>query len=111
MYFVGKDTAIALVLNFASDESVFLLSTLDLPDWWSKSSSSITSVLLTRTETYCCRVCVLISDFSTKNNSLAMMLQSALLASVSSEARGNILKRPCKKQVSKEKKRSVNIDS
>lgn len=89
-----KDTATFLAANFARVAEL-PHSSLESFGWWSRSSSSITSVSLVITETYWCSCRGLSSISWTWISNLAMMLQSALLASASAEAKGNRLNRPC----------------
>lgn len=90
-----KDTAISLASIFVPEVSAVSCS------WWSngraRSSSSIRSNLLARIETRKRKIDGLISLSWTSVNILAIMLQIALSASVSSEANGNTSNRPFKK--------------
>lgn len=91
-----EDTAILLVSNFILELVELLHSSLRLSNCRSRRSSSIMSVLLTRTNTYWCKIDRLISFSFTRTSNLAIMLQSALRASTSSETRGNMSSKPCK---------------
>ncbi|GER39714.1 lipid-transfer protein [Striga asiatica] len=90
-----KDTAIRLAFIFVLEVSTLFFSP---PSKGRKrSSSSMRSNLLARIETRERKIDGLISLSSKNNNNLAMVLQMAFCASVSSEANGNTPNKLCRK--------------
>ena len=92
-----KDTAIVLGLSFAPELVSMSCFPDNTPSSPSRRMSSIKSDLLASVWTTWLRLKGLTSLSWTSNRSLASMLHNALLASKSSEVKGNRSRRDCKK--------------